>query len=178
MNILLHTCCGPCAIECLAFFRTENMEPAAYFNNPNIHPYKEYEARLESLARLCDRTETRLIADGGYGLRRFLSQAENGGEARCGACYRMRLRDTARYAAQNGFDCFSTTLLISPYQNHALIKETGESAALLFGIPFYYHDFRPLFYAGQNEARKSGLYRQSYCGCVFSEEERWRKKEG
>jgi len=177
MNLLLHACCGPCAIECIRFVRAEGTEPAIYFNNFNIHPYKEYEARAESLARLCAQTETRLISEGGYGLRRFLAVTKDGGSERCAACYLTRLTDTAQYAARNGFDCFSTTLLISPYQNHALIRAIGEQAATTHGVPFRYYDFRPIFRAGQNEARKMGLYRQAYCGCVFSEEERWHKSE-
>ena len=86
-----------------------------------------------------------------------------------------RLEKTAKYAKENGFDAFSTTLLISPYQDHGLLKKTGDMLSKKYGIEFLYKDFRPGFRYGQNKARELGLYMQKYCGCVFSEEERYEK---
>lgn len=94
---------------------------------------------------------------------------------RCGYCYLCRLEKTAKYAKENGFDAFSTTLLISPYQDHELLKKTGDMLSKKYGIEFLYKDFRPGFRYGQNKARELGLYMQKYCGCVFSEEERYEK---
>ena len=88
-------------------------------------------------------------------------------------CYRVRFEQTARYAKEHGYDTFSTTLLISPYQNHNALKKIGEEMAEKYGLNFLYRDFRPGFREGQAEARELGLYMQKYCGCVFSEEMRY-----
>ena len=95
---------------------------------------------------------------------------------RCGKCYGLRLEQTARYAALHGFDSFSSTLFVSPYQNHELLRQTAEEMARRYGVAFLYRDFRPGFRQGQQEARELGLYMQKYCGCVFSEEERYAKQ--
>jgi predicted adenine nucleotide alpha hydrolase (AANH) superfamily ATPase len=113
-----------------------------------------------------------------YGLRSFLRGLGPDTEAavRCGYCYRTRLEKTAAHAAQYGFDSFSTSLLVSPYQNHGLIRRAGEELAARYGVSFLYRDFRPRFREGQAKARALGLYMQKYCGCIFSEEERYVKK--
>jgi epoxyqueuosine reductase len=95
---------------------------------------------------------------------------------RCKKCYRMRLEKTASFAKQEGFSAFSTTLLISPYQDHEEIKRQGEKTAEKYGVEFLYRDFRPLFREGQTNARAANMYMQKYCGCVFSEEERYLEK--
>lgn len=87
------------------------------------------------------------------------------------------MRSAARYAAENGFTHFTTTLLISPYQNHELLAQTAREAAQEFGVSFLYRDFRPYFREGQDRARAMGLYMQKYCGCIFSEEDRYRKRK-
>ena len=97
-------------------------------------------------------------------------------ENRCAFCYKIRLIKTANFAKEQNFDGFTTTLLISPYQKHELIKEIGEKIGADLGINFFYSDFRPGFYEGKNEARNLGLYSQKYCGCIFSEKERYLKK--
>jgi predicted adenine nucleotide alpha hydrolase (AANH) superfamily ATPase len=111
-----------------------------------------------------------------YGLRVFLKDTSQDFEHRCDICYRMRLTAAAACAASQGCDTFTTTLLISPYQNHERLREIGEELAARYAVPFLYRDFRPLFRAGQNAAREMGFYRQKYCGCLFSEEERYVKK--
>ena len=83
----------------------------------------------------------------------------------------------ARYAAENGFDAFTSTLFISPYQNHEMLKQTARQAGEKYGVDFLYRDFRPYFRQGQEKARELGLYMQKYCGCVFSEEERYQKRK-
>jgi len=110
-----------------------------------------------------------------YGLRDFIKSVEKGAwhQLRCAYCYRLRLEKAASYAAENAFDAFSTTLLISPYQKHELIKQTGGELAAAYGIEFLYRDFRPLFREGQKQARAAGYYMQKYCGCIYSEEERY-----
>ena len=97
-------------------------------------------------------------------------------EPKCVKCYEMRLFETARQAAEGGFDSFTSSLFISPYQKHELMREVAERAAAEYGVQFLYRDFRPGFRAGQQEARERGFYMQKYCGCVFSEEDRYRKQ--
>ena len=111
-----------------------------------------------------------------YGLREFTKNVINNLDNRCTYCYTVRLNETAKYAIENGYDAFCTTLLISPYQNHEKIIEIGNKLAKQYGIKFYYYDFRPYFKEGQEKAREISLYMQKYCGCVFSEEERYEKK--
>lgn len=173
----MHACCAPCSVQCVETLRAEGFEPSAFFYNPNIHPYSEYANRLSALERLRAVLKLNLITSGGYGLREFLTatDAERDFPARCTACYAIRLGETARFAAENGFEYFSTTLLISPYQNHALIAELAEELASRSGVKFLYRDFRKLFRSGQIQARELGLYTQKYCGCIFSEEERYKK---
>ena len=98
-------------------------------------------------------------------------------EQRCGYCYQSRLLATADFALAHGFERFSTTLLISPYQHHQLIREIGERIAAERGLEFVYLDLRPGFRAGQEAAREMGLYMQKYCGCIYSEKERYQKQK-
>ncbi|GHV42850.1 hypothetical protein FACS189490_12590 [Clostridia bacterium] len=172
MKLLLHVCCAPCAVKCAEALRKE-ADTALFWFNPNIHPFTEYENRLASVKLLAENENIPLIIHGTYGLRGFLTAVQENINERCGVCYETRLYETAKFAAENGFDCFSTTLLISPYQNHELIKQTAEAAAKKFGVPFLYRDFRTLFRDGQKAAREAGFYMQKYCGCIFSEEERY-----
>lgn len=172
MKLLLHTCCAPCSVYCIEELKKENIDITSFWYNPNIHPYKEYEARLETLKNYDEKIGIPLIIDDYYGLREFCKNVVDKLDNRCGYCYLCRLEKTAKYAKENGFDAFSTTLLISPYQDHELLKKTGDMLSKKYGIEFLYKDFRPGFRYGQNKARELGLYMQKYCGCVFSEENR------
>lgn len=176
MKLLFHCCCGPCAVACTENFITEGITPVLFWYNPNIHPSTEYRNRLGALSALAAAKNLELKTIAEYGLRYFLKQTENKTEKpeasvrdRCTICYRMRLTKTAEYAAENGFDTFSTSLLISPYQQHDTIRLLGEEIAAQYNLNFFYRDFRPLFRQGQTEARALGLYMQKYCGCIFSE---------
>ena len=117
-----------------------------------------------------------LIVHGEYGLRPFVKVVAEDIDGRCVECYRMRMCAAAQYAAENGFTHFTSTLFVSPYQNHELMKQVAEEAAEEFGVAFLYRDFRPYFREGQDRARELGLYMQKYCGCVFSEEDRYSKQ--
>ena len=177
MKLLLHICCAPCSIMCIETLRGEGIEPVGYWNNPNIHPFTEYRARRNTLQEYAKTIGLELITDGAYGLRPFLTEVGGNFDGRCVFCYSMRMRGAAQYAAEHGFTHFSSTLLISPYQNHELLKETAEAAASEFGVEFLYRDFRPYFREGQDKARELGLYMQKYCGCIFSEEDRYKKRK-
>lgn len=173
MKPLLHICCAPCSITCIDQMREDGLSPTGFWHNLNIHPYTEYRQRKNTLVEYAKLVELPLILDGDYGLRPFVRAVAEDIDHRCGKCYEMRLEPTARYAAQNGFDAFTTTLLVSPYQNHELLVETGLRMAEKYGVKFLPYDFRPRFREGQDRARALGLYMQKYCGCVFSEEDRY-----
>ncbi|MCL2185052.1 MAG: epoxyqueuosine reductase QueH [Treponema sp.] len=161
--------------------RDDNIEPHLYWYNPNIHPFTEYKSRLDCLCEFASKENLEITVNDEYGLRSFLenvySNEVSSQENRCIKCYKIRLEKTASFASQNGFSAFSTTLLISPYQNHDAIKSIAEEIAAKYEIDFFYRDFRPLFREGQNAARSNNFYMQKYCGCIFSEEERYLKKE-
>lgn len=173
MNTLLHTCCAPCSIYCVDSLRQEGIEPVSYWFNPNIHPYTEYRSRKTTLEEYARSIDLKLIVDNTYGLRDFVKAVIDDLGHRCFYCYQVRLEQTARYAAEHSFDSFSTTLLVSPYQKHEALIAAGEAAAQKYGVPFLYRDFRVGFKQGQDKARELNLYMQKYCGCIFSEEERY-----
>lgn len=175
-KILLHACCAPCAIGCIDALLGRGAA-SLFWYNPNIHPYKEYAYRRDALieyARGCNLAYSQVDE---YGLEKFLSCVWPEVDKRCTKCYKLRLEKVAEYAAINGYDCFTTTLLISPYQDHELIKRIAQEMAEKYGTKFLYVDFRPFFREGQNAARAKGIYMQKYCGCIFSEQERYLKKQ-
>ena len=173
MKLLLHTCCAPCSIQCVEVLVTEGFDPELFWYNPNIHPYTEYRSRRDSLRGFAEDKKIPLIVEDEYGLRSFIRNVENGAWHRCDCCYRVRLERAAALTAGKGFDAFSTTLLISPYQNHEILRQIGEEMAAKYGVRFLYRDFRPLFREGRDKARAAGYYMQKYCGCIYSEEERY-----
>ncbi len=177
MKPLLHICCAPCSITCIDTMRSDGLEPTGFWYNPNIHPYTEYRQRKNTLADYAKSVGLELILEGEYGLRPFVQAVVDDIDHRCGKCYQMRLEPTAQYAAEHGFDSFTTTLLVSPYQNHELLVEVGQAMGEKYGVAFLPYDFRPRFREGQDRARELGLYMQKYCGCVFSEEDRYLAKK-
>ena len=175
MKVLLHICCAPCANRPLAHLQEQGHEVTGFWYNPNIHPFTEYRARRNTLREYAPTIELPLIEKNDYALRPFVREVAQDIAHRCVKCYEMRLFETAKQAAEGGFDSFTSSLFISPYQNHELMRETAERAAAEYGVTFLYRDFRPYFRAGQDKARELGFYMQKYCGCVFSEEERYLK---
>ncbi len=175
MHVLLHACCAPCSIECIDALRKENFTVEGFWFNPNIHPFTEYQARKNAFFDYAKGIDLPVHSIDEYGLRPFLNEVGSAFDERCETCYRMRLYKTAQYAKENGFDAFTTTLFISPYQNHELMQQTGEAAAKKYGVEFIHRDFRAVFREGQRKARGMELYMQKYCGCIFSEEDRYSK---
>ena len=175
MKLLLHICCAPCANRPIATLQEEGMEVTGFWYNPNIHPFTEYRSRRNTVREYLAGIGVPLIEQNDYALRPFVRAVAEDIAHRCGKCYAMRLFETARTAKEQGFDAFTSSLFISPYQNHSLMRETAERAAAEYGVEFLYRDFRPLFKEGQEFAREHGFYMQKYCGCVFSEEERYLK---
>ena len=176
MNILLHVCCGPCSIYPTKHLTAEQHNFTLYYFNPNIHPYKEFKKRLNTLRDYCQLKHYKLIVDKSYPLEKTLTGMLQEPTVRCAYCYRVRLEKAAEYAKAHGFDAFSSTLLVSPYQRHELIKTTAQAAAEKYAMPFYYEDFRTGYQEGAEISLRLGMYRQPYCGCVFSERDRYEKK--
>ena len=172
-KILLHCCCGPCSIAVLDKLKSEGIEPLAYFYNPNIHPYKEFTSRRDCWEDLMQDTKTEFILNDTYPLEDWLRTVAAAPQDRCHNCYRQRMWQAAKMTKKQGLNSFSTTLLISPYQNHELLIKAAEEAAAEFEVRFHYEDFRPLFRKGQQMAREKELYLQKYCGCIYSEKERY-----
>ena len=176
MKTLLHICCAPCANQPVRVLREEGIEVTGFWYNPNIHPFTEYRARRNTVRAFAQDVGLPLIERNDYGLRPFLREVIGDLDHRCARCYALRLFDTTRQAAEGGFDSFTSSLFISPYQNQELMAQVAQQAAAEYGVAFLYRDFRPWFRAGQDYARDHGFYMQKYCGCVFSEEERYLKK--
>jgi hypothetical protein len=166
-------CCGPCAIYPLKKMLEERIEVCGFFYNPNIHPYTEYRKRLDAVKILADKMELRVIYCDEYSMEEFIRNTIDNVSTRCGYCYTSRLEATARAAVENGFDLFSSSLLYSKYQDHELIKHIGLRMANKFGAHFYYSDFRIGWKEGIKESKEMSLYRQKYCGCIYSEKERY-----
>lgn len=173
MSVLLHVCCGPCLVYPARILEEEGVDFTCYFFNPNIHPYREFKKRLDTFRELAVARNFDTIVDRDYGLQSFLRAVVFNENQRCGHCYRIRLEKTAHLAAQRNFSHFSTTLLYSTYQNHSLIKSQAQIASENDSVPFLYRDFREGWQQGIDESIAGNLYRQSYCGCIFSEQERY-----
>ena len=177
MRILMHTCCAPCSVYCIDTLRKEGIEPILYWYNPNIHPYIEYKTRRDTLKEYANNINVQAIFEEEYGLKEFCKNTINNLNARCSNyCYKVRLEKTVKYAKENGYDSFTSTLFVSPYQKHEELKHICEELAKKYDIDFLYRDFRIGFREGQTKARELGLYMQKYCGCIFSEEERYKKQ--
>ena len=184
MNLLLHMCCGPCACFPVKKLRSEGIEPVGYFFNPNIHPYMEWTHRQKTAKEYAEKVGLKIYTQEDYRLKDFLEMVMPVEEPdnpflprnRCRSCYGWRLDEAAIFAAENGFDAFSSTLFYSIHQQHAVMKEIAEACGRKHGIDFYYEDFRVGWQEGIDISLELGLYRQPYCGCIFSEEERFSKE--
>ncbi len=171
-KILVHTCCANCLIYPLKILKKENFIVHSYFYN-HIHPYTEYKKRLESLEYFAKLENINLIVREKYELKRFIQAVVFREEKRCYFCYHSRLEATAKLGAKSNFEYFTTTLLYSKHQKHELIKEICESLMKKYRIKFYYYDFREGWTEGIEISKQLNLYRQQYCGCIYSEAERY-----
>lgn len=178
-RLLLHTCCAPCLIYPLERLKEKGFSVAGLFYNPNIHPFSEYKKRRQAVEDFNQTAKIEIIYPH-YQPEEFF-QAVNLKEAaadRCGLCWHLRLENTARVAKEEGFTFFSTTLLVSPYQNQELLKKIGDSISGKEGINFYYEDFRTGFKKAHDQAKAKGIYCQKYCGCIYSMKPRLTKRSG
>jgi predicted adenine nucleotide alpha hydrolase (AANH) superfamily ATPase len=175
MELLLHICCAVCLIYPFKVLKEKGFKIKGFFYNPNIHPFSEYLHRKEALIVLNDELKLDIIYPE-YKPQEFFRKVNFNEEdkKRCWLCWQLRLENTADFALKNGFNFFSTTLLVSPYQDQEKIKELADRISQEKGINFYYQDFRPGFRQAHKEAKERGLYCQKYCGCIYSEVERWK----
>jgi predicted adenine nucleotide alpha hydrolase (AANH) superfamily ATPase len=170
-RILLHVCCAPCATYTAKRLRELAFEVTGLWYNPNIHPFSEHERRRETLAQYAQQIDLPVIWEPGYEIVSFM-RAIHGREqfgTRCRICYHMRLERAAQVAARDGFDAFTTTLLISPYQDQDAIRALGEQAAAQHGVEFFFENFRRGWAEHHQMVHEHDLYSQRYCGCVYSE---------
>lgn len=174
MRLLLHTCCAPCTIGPLRALQADGHQVTGCFYNPNVHPLIEFRRRLKAQKLLADRLGLETICEEQYGLWDYLEVVDWRGPGRCEGCYRMRMGRVARLAREGGFEAVTTTLLSSRQQDHELVRRIGEECAEEHGVRFLYCDWRDLSEEGHREARAMGLYMQQYCGCIFSEYERFK----
>jgi predicted adenine nucleotide alpha hydrolase (AANH) superfamily ATPase len=173
MRILLHVCCANCAIFPVEELRAQGHQVTGFFYNPNIHPYQEFRRRLDAVDDYALRVQLPVIRRDEYELEEFLAHVAPRPSSRCDYCYRSRLEETARLAVAERCDAFSTTLLYSRYQQHEKIREYGEWLAGQTGITFVYQDFRAGWQQGIQASKAMSLYRQQYCGCIYSERDRY-----
>lgn len=184
-RLLLHACCAPCSSYVLEYL-SRYFAITLFYYNPNISPETEYRYRVEEVRRLLrEMPEAQSVAfsEGQYDTERFFALAkgheteEEGGE-RCFACYRLRLGETAAYAKENGFEYFTTTLSISPYKNAEKLNTIGGELAQEYGVPYLFSDFKKRDGYRRSIALSAqySLYRQNYCGCVFSRQAAERKQ--
>ena len=146
-----------------------------FYYRHNIHPFTECLKRQETLQAYADQAGFNLIVQQGYDLEGFLQKVVFRESERCRICYHSRLRATALVAKRGKFDCFSSTLLYSKFQNHEAVRTIGEAVAKSTGVTFYYQDFREGWQTGITESKRLGMYRQQYCGCIYSEKDRYYK---
>ncbi len=176
MKVLLHICCAPCSIYPIQTLRQQGLDVMGFFYRHNIHPYTECLRRQETLQDYAEQIDLRVIYQEGYDLEGFIQNVVYREKDRCRYCYHDRLRATALLARHGKFDYFSSTLLYSKYQNHQRIRLTAERLAQEQHVPFFYQDFREGWQQGVDMSKKMDIYRQPYCGCIYSEQERYDKR--
>ena len=182
MKLLLHTCCAPCTIYPLEQALKDGYNDITlFYYNPNIHPQNEYYKRKDELCKIVDLFKYEDLFKGGFRTRpyeydpkEFFDNVSDYDQPkkRCFGCWSFRMQKTAEAAKQNNYDAFTSTLLVSPYQDNSVLKKIGEQMAQDYDVSFYYKDFQKGFKEAHKKAHEKGIYCQNYCGCVFSVMER------
>ncbi|MCP4231377.1 MAG: epoxyqueuosine reductase QueH [bacterium] len=175
MEILIHSCCGPCLTAVVEHLLEGGTGVIPLWYNPNIMPYREYRNRLQAFRDVCGYFELEPIVIDEYDLNEILHNVLVPTDARCGYCYGYRLDRVAKEATERGIGAFTTTLLQSPYQQHEAVADAGSRAGEAYRVDFIYEDMRGLYRRGKEITGELDVYRQGYCGCIYSEEERYRK---
>jgi predicted adenine nucleotide alpha hydrolase (AANH) superfamily ATPase len=172
-SVLIHVCCAHCAAYTAAYWWQQGYDVGGLWYNPNIHPYTEHQQRLESMKSLAHEIDLPLIVAGGYDVTEYFRRVVGHETERCRYCFDLRLTKTALTAREKGFNAFTTTLLISPHQKHEIIREIGNKTAAEQGLEFLYADLRKRYSDSRHMTKSMNLYRQQYCGCIYSEWERY-----
>ncbi|MFC2060607.1 epoxyqueuosine reductase QueH [Chloroflexota bacterium] len=172
-KVLVHCCCAHCAAYTVDYWRQQEYAVSALWYNPNIHPYTEHQRRLEAMESLAQQAGLPLMVAEGYGMIDYFRLVAEHEAQRCQHCFRLRLSKTADTALQTGFSAFTTTLLISPQQKHNLLQEIGNKLAEEKGVDFLYADLRKRYSDSRHMTKGLDIYRQQYCGCIYSEWERY-----
>jgi predicted adenine nucleotide alpha hydrolase (AANH) superfamily ATPase len=171
LKVALHACCGPCLLEPYDSLAEAADEIVVVFYNPNIHPVEEYERRRDTLLAYAEQSGVSIEVLG-YDPASWIEATApfvRTPVERCRACYRLRLRAVAQWAAENGFDAVATTLTVSPYQDAESIAREGRLACEEAGVTYLERDFRERYPDATRRSRELGMYRQNYCGCIISE---------
>jgi len=171
-KVLFHICCAPCFIAPYEHLKDE-FDITGFWYNPNIQPYQEFQKRLEEVERFENNHDLRIIYHKDYPLEKWLRNVVFREHERCRICYQDRLEQTARYAKKGKFDYFTSTLFYSKFQDHELMKDISESLSKEHGVKFLYKDLREFWKEGIERSKAEDMYRQQYCGCIYSEKERY-----
>ncbi|MDP6416861.1 MAG: epoxyqueuosine reductase QueH [Gammaproteobacteria bacterium] len=172
-SVLIHVCCAHCAAYTVDHWRQNGYEVGALWYNPNIHPYSEHQHRLEGMQSLAKKINLPLTVPNGCDRIEYFRRVAGDEFQRCQHCFDLRLAKTAEITRQMEFGAFTTTLLISPHQKHDLLREIGSKLADEKGLEFLYADLRKRYSDSRHLTKPLNLYRQQYCGCVYSEWERY-----
>lgn len=169
MKVLLHICCGPCASGVVPWFKAQGIDFVGFYFNPNIHPFSEYEKRRENLEEVSRLLDFEVAYSVDWGAENWINNFST--DQRCKNCIFLRLERTAKIAKDLGFDAFSTTLSISPYQSFEVIRDCFENISNKYKIDYIFNNFRSLYQNSIRFSKENNIYRQHYCGCIMSEYE-------
>lgn len=184
-KILVHSCCGPCSTYVYKTLFREGFNLTGFFYNPNIHGVKEYRRRLKSMKKWAKIIKKRIIVPE-YDVKDYFEALlnyerehhrtiEHDKKRRCSVCFALRLKKTAEMAKEKRYNYFTTTLLVSPYQDQSLLWQIGSDIGSEIGIDFYFRDFRKGYLASRHLSRINKLFEQNYCGCIYSLDEKRRE---
>ena len=177
VKLLLHTCCAHCTAYTVEYWRALGYEVIGLWFNPNIHPFAEHNLRLEAVQKLAGSLNFQLVVLEEYDFKEYFRCVAGHEIERCSICFGLRFGRVAHQAAEMGIGIFSSSLLISPHQQHAAAKKAGEQAAVQNGVQFLYADLRKHYSDSRRITKPIELYRQQYCGCVYSEYERYQSHQ-
>ncbi len=176
-RVLLHMCCGPCSIVPIRQLQEEGFEVTGFFWNPNIHPLQEYIRRRATAAEVAERMGIRVIfKDSEYDPKLWFRAVSHREGERCLYCYSLRLERTHAIARHGRYDYMTSTILYSRKQRHDLVRQVGEAITADSPVQFLYRDFRTGWEEGIETSQEWGMYRQQYCGCLYSENERYARE--
>ena len=176
MKLLVHACCAHCTAYTIEYWRAQGYEVSALWYNPNIHPFTEHNLRLEAMKSLSRNMSFPLEIVEGYDFQEYFRRVAGHEAQRCSFCFELRLSRVAQKAAELGIAAFTSSLLISPHQKHETAKAIAEKVASQIGISFLYADLRKRYSDSRHITKPMELYRQQYCGCIYSEYERYNER--